>query len=398
MRDDLISVIVPIYNTKEYLSRCIDSICGQTYGNLEIILVDDGSTDGSSLVCDDYCRKDNRIQVIHKENGGSTAARNAGIAIAKGEYIGFVDSDDWIEADMYECLYNECANNDADISVGRQYLDRGDTSHIEAARSIVEGIITKESKQIAHNIIYSDDYAQKGISPNLWDKLFRRDLIIRHQKNVDERTKFAEDDLCVYAALLDANVVVVLNKPVYHYCQRMESVTNKSDEEYFEKISLFYKQMKTVFDKTDESEVLLQKLNRYMVEFVIRGLNRSFGFNLGVIVPFFIPPYNRLMSINAKNIIVYGAGDVGKDYYYGLPRNGFHVSMWCDARWEELSKLGYEVSGPECIKESEYDTILIATDSERLMADIQKYLIDHIGVDKERIVTELPKTIISSLQ
>ena len=169
MCDDRISVIVPIYNTKEYLSRCIDSICGQTYGNLEIILVDDGSTDGSSLVCDDYCRKDNRIQVIHKENGGSTAARNAGIAIAKGEYIGFVDSDDWIETDMYECLHNGCVNNDADICVGRQYLDRGVTSHVEAERSIVEGIITKESKEMAHHIIYSDDYERKGISPNLWE-------------------------------------------------------------------------------------------------------------------------------------------------------------------------------------------------------------------------------------
>ena len=223
-------------------------------------------------------------------------------------------------------------------------------------------------------------------------------MIIRHQKNVDERTKFAEDDLCVYAALLDANTVVVINKPIYHYCQRTESVTNKSDEEYFEKITLFYKQLKMVFDKEDESEVLLQKLNRYMVEFVLRGLNRSFGFNLGVIVPFFIPPYKRLMSINARNIIVYGAGDVGKEYYYGLSRNGFHISLWCDARWKELSNLGYDVFAPECIKNFEYDAILIATDSEKLMADIQKYLIDHIGVDKEKIITEFPQTIISLLK
>ena len=101
---DKISVIVPVYNVENYLRRCVDSIINQTYKNLEIILVDDGSPDNCPVICDEYAQKDSRIKVIHKENGGLSSARNCGMDMATGEYIGFVDGDDWIESDMYKFL------------------------------------------------------------------------------------------------------------------------------------------------------------------------------------------------------------------------------------------------------------------------------------------------------
>ena len=104
MRDS-ISIIVPVYNVEKYLEKCIDSILNQSYQNLEIILIDDGSTDNSGSICDEYKKKDQRVQVIHQKNQGQSSARNAGLNIAKGSYIGFVDSDDWIEQNMYEKLY-----------------------------------------------------------------------------------------------------------------------------------------------------------------------------------------------------------------------------------------------------------------------------------------------------
>ena len=112
-----ISVIVPIYNVEKYLAKCIDSIINQTLTNIEIILVNDGSTDNSRKIIDKYDKKDSRIKVIHKKNGGQGSARNAGLDIAKGEYIGFVDSDDWIDSNMYENLYNAAISNNADIVV-----------------------------------------------------------------------------------------------------------------------------------------------------------------------------------------------------------------------------------------------------------------------------------------
>lgn len=110
-----ISIIVPVYNVEKYLNRCLDSILNQTFTDFELILVDDGSTDNSGIICDEYKTKDNRIKVIHKENGGLSSARNAGLDIARGRYIGFVDSDDFISKDMYQILYNEAEKNKADM-------------------------------------------------------------------------------------------------------------------------------------------------------------------------------------------------------------------------------------------------------------------------------------------
>src|SRR5699024_4494271 len=112
---DLISVIVPVYNVEKYVRRCIDSICGQTYSNLEIILIDDGSTDSSGKICDEMAAKDGRISVIHQENKGLSQARNAGLDQAKGEYIAFVDSDDYLSLNMYECLLKSLKENNADV-------------------------------------------------------------------------------------------------------------------------------------------------------------------------------------------------------------------------------------------------------------------------------------------
>ena len=113
----LISVIVPIYKVEKYLNKCVKSIINQTYKNLEIILVDDGSPDNCGKICDKLAERDDRIRIIHKKNGGLSSARNAGIEIANGEYIGFVDSDDYIDNDMFETLYNNIKDNNADLSI-----------------------------------------------------------------------------------------------------------------------------------------------------------------------------------------------------------------------------------------------------------------------------------------
>ena len=116
--EDLISVVVPIYNVENYIKKCVDSILSQTYKNLEIILVDDGSPDNCPQICDEYAQKDNRIKVIHKENGGLSDARNAGIDISKGKFITFIDSDDYIEKDYVEVLYNSIKENASDMAIG----------------------------------------------------------------------------------------------------------------------------------------------------------------------------------------------------------------------------------------------------------------------------------------
>ncbi|MBR1598164.1 MAG: glycosyltransferase [Lachnospiraceae bacterium] len=396
---DLISVIVPVYNVNNYLSKCVLSICNQTYKNIQIILVDDGSYDGSEVLCDELAATDSRITVIHQHNQGNTAARNTGLAIAKGKYIGFVDSDDWIETNMYEVLYNNLLTSKAQVAVCRHYYDRGDIIQKESDRSIVSGIYDKEDGVIEHNLIYSDDFSLRGISPALWDKLFERDIILKHQAKVNVNTILAEDDICVYSALLDAGKVVLINEFLYHYCRRNESITQKKDELYFEKITLFYTQMKKVFESHKEKDLLISKLNRYMIRYIIRGMNVNFGFPYGVVVPFFLPPYKYMIDNDIRKIILYGAGDVGMDYHRSLIVNGaFEIVAWVDKRWREFEDSGYCIQNPKDIRSvSDYDAILIATDNNDLSDKIKQYLINELGVHPQKVIYEKPELFINTL-
>ncbi len=393
----LISIIVPVFNVFEYLERCVLSIRNQTYSSLEIILVDDGSTDGSEALCEKFAREDDRIKVVHKANGGATLARNAGLKVASGEYIGFVDSDDYIELDMYEVLISAIKREDADICVGRQFIDKNGVVYTEKERGIIEGVVLKDSGIIADNIIYSENMCNKGISPNLWDKIFKKDLILKHQLKINTETKYAEDDLCVYGCLLDANKVVFVNKALYHYCAREGSITRSGDDQYFSKINLFYTQMKEVFMKYDTSSELMNKLNHYMVELVIRGINGEGDLGFGNIIPYHLPPFSRLIERKSERIVLYGAGDVGRSYYRAIQiGNMFRIVLWVDIGWEYYSKMGYSVKSPYEIVCAEYDTILIAVDNLFLKEEIVTFLVDKLGVQYDIIIDDQPMKFVET--
>ena len=142
----------------------------------------------------------------------------------------------------------------------------------------------------------------------------------------------------------------------------------------------------------------MQKLNRYMIEFVLRGVNKSFGFGFGNILPFFIPPYKKLREARANKIVLYGAGDVGKDYYTGLKRNGYNIVAWADKRGEELAKKGFDTVNPESLRELKYDVVLLAADSEDLMGQMKKTLVEEVGVDPSKIISEYPVKFIETLK
>lgn len=167
----LISVIIPVYKTEAYLEKCVRSVMMQSYRNLEIILVDDGSPDGCPEICDEYAALDNRIKVIHKANGGLSDARNAGLNIASGIWISFIDSDDWIEPDMYEVLIRNANNTGAEISVGgvNDELISGDT--ILITKTTYKGVLINEtlSPVQAMKRYFTTSWAA-------WDKIYRREL------------------------------------------------------------------------------------------------------------------------------------------------------------------------------------------------------------------------------
>lgn len=209
-----ISIIVPIYNVEVYLRKCLDSIVNQTYKNLEIILVDDGSPDNCGVICDEYAANDERIKVIHKQNGGVSSARNAGLEIATGEYIGWVDSDDWIELDMFEYLVKNAQTYKADITVCSR-IEQYETKSIFRGWQQVEIYNTEQALEL----LLQDDLLQNY----LWDKLWRRELF----KNIcfPEGRSF-EDIATVYKMFIKAKVIVCLPDAKYNYWQRENSIVN----------------------------------------------------------------------------------------------------------------------------------------------------------------------------
>ena len=205
----LISIIVPVYNVKDYLEKCLQSICVQTYKNLEIILIDDGSSDGSGELCNLFAQRDGRIKVIHQTNAGQSAARNRGLAVAQGELLGFVDSDDWIEPDMYEFLYHLLKENGADISICSHYRDKGKKS--VAKYSSGEQFVFTRDEGIRALVV------DRRIRNYVWDKLYKRRLFsgITFPLN-----RIFEDIAISYRIFYKAEKIVVREFPKYHYVIR----------------------------------------------------------------------------------------------------------------------------------------------------------------------------------
>ncbi|WP_312562801.1 glycosyltransferase [Anaerospora sp.] len=213
-----ISVIVPIYNDEEYLHRCVHSILSQTYKELEIILIDDGSTDDSGAICDWYKKQDERIMVIHKENGGLSSARNAGLEIARGDYISFIDSDDWIVDDIYEYCINLIKVTNCDVVDFQCKFTKGESIPFDSNQTYITEVI--EGKEILRDYLFR---GQTDSSPfTIWRKFYKYELF---NKVRFPDGKINEDIATNYELLMHCNKLVRTDKIGYYYFQGSTSLT-----------------------------------------------------------------------------------------------------------------------------------------------------------------------------
>lgn len=213
----LVTVIVPVYNVELYLERCIQSIMNQTYKNLEIILVNDGSKDSSGTICNQYKCMDNRIQVIHKVNGGLSDARNAGLAVANGEYVSFIDSDDWIELSMIELLLDSIEKSGAEIAIGRRYRIYQDGSrHLETFQTYPK----EKCFDVERGLKYLMSFC--GYDMSVCDKLFCKKVL---QNITFPYGKTCEDSFTTYKIFSQAKRIVYVNQGIYNYFYRENSIT-----------------------------------------------------------------------------------------------------------------------------------------------------------------------------
>ena len=262
----IISVIIPIYKVEKYMDKCIQSVVEQTYKNLEIILVDDGSPDKCPEKCDEWAKRDCRIKVIHKQNGGLSDARNNGIETAQGEYIAFVDSDDWISNDMFEKMWMALENNDADMSVGRyvKVFPNGECEESVPLQNEIE-VLTNEE---AINLLLEDQV----ITSHVWRKLYKRKLI---KNKLFPIGKYYEDVFVMPELFIQCKKIVCLNEVYYYYRQNNEGIlgsnTVKVNRDYCEALEydcdIIEKYMpkfkkKAEYEKYKKLEIIWWGINR----------------------------------------------------------------------------------------------------------------------------------------
>lgn len=275
---NLISVIVPVYNIRQYLEKCIESIIDQTYRNLEIILVDDGSTDNSGEICDFYSNKDSRINVLHQENKGLSAARNAGMKVARGDWLAFVDGDDWIESNMFEKMLDIGKEYDADLVLSR----------FKFATAKIE--FEKENDHDAISIFEGseliEEYIQKKkncmISPSVWDRLYKKEILdglLFPEGRVHEDICFTVDVFC------RCKRAVYIDHPFYNYrVDRGESISNSGYD----------------IKRIEDTIVLTEMAERHLIEYKQESLAKQLYLELYLLLTNI---YLQLQDISTRQYI-----------------------------------------------------------------------------------------------
>jgi glycosyltransferase involved in cell wall biosynthesis len=266
-----ISIIVPVYNVEKYLHKCINSILSQTLADFELILVDDGSKDSSGEICKEYAKKDSRIIVIHKENGGLSSARNAGIKIAKSDYLGFVDSDDWIDSNMYEYLYNGIIDNNADVALCRIFYQfENKTSYYYNDKFSDENKVLDGDQLLRFLLI-------KKIDGSCCTKLFKANIF---ENNCFLFGRTNEDFKFLYEVFPKMKKGIYINDVAYNYIIRNDSITSSINSSY-------------IFDSYDNAKEMLDFIKIHKPDLIMEA--ESF---------YFMRIYGILRSLLKNNLII----------------------------------------------------------------------------------------------
>lgn len=378
-----VSVIVPVYNAEKYLKCCMDSVTGQTLGDIEIICVNDGSTDGSAQILEAYAEKDNRIRVIHKENGGLVSARKTGVAAATGEYAGYVDSDDWIEPDMYEKMYAAAHENKADLVSGGFFFEGNyttvHTDTIEAGFYVGPGM-----EYVRNNTIYRLDKRESGLRASLCYKLFLRERIQEVQCKVPDNLTMAEDKMCLLTYILDCRSLVVLDSPYYHYRINTQSMTQAPDTQYLLKVNAVYQYMLTLYAHPGFSPQMRTQAELYMMELLLKGMNTLLGFRTRNLLWF--DPYWLDQIPDGSRIVLYGAGEAGRKCRKQLrARKDLQYAGCIDFDCAHIHDDELEVREPGDLDKIIYDYIVITIKNPGKAQDIRNRL-EQMRIPARRIL------------
>lgn len=254
----MLSVIVPIYNGKETLVRCIESILQQTEIVLEVICVDDESTDDSRLICKSIAEKDSRVRMIKKKNGGVASARNAGLEVAKGKYITFMDQDDWVEKDAYKIMVDAAISEELDMVVCNYSKDYENEIQPMVNRQTISGKIQKRDELIRY-AFFREEY--RGFAAFVWNKIIKKEFLDKQHINFDDSLRRGDDVLFFSNVALAEPKTIYINQCFYHYVQRKDSVTHTLTRNNMERLSEILIGYKRAIDNLERYSVSVEALD-----------------------------------------------------------------------------------------------------------------------------------------
>lgn len=364
----MISVIVPIYNSEKYLDQCLASIVNQKYYDLEIILVNDGSTDSSGEICERYNESDNRVVLINKQNEGLVRARKDGVRRATGEYITFVDADDWIDVDTYVNLGDFKEDIIAyGLTEEYGYISKAKTNYF--ADGYYDEHKIKEC--IIPEMLCTYNFFEFGMLPNLVCKLIKRSLFLKMMDEVSEDVTIGEDVDFFYRIVSEAKSLIIKSNCPYHYRQHSESMMKKDIP--IEAIKKLYLDLLMIKGLKEKKEWGVQ-LKKYII-FIMLLKRTDKAIDL----------IKEIKDLDGK-VVIYGAGVFGEKVYDKLKTNKKIEKLYIvDKEWKNLNQKPFLVDNPETIVDINPDKIIISILNEKVCSNVGEYLIE-IGVDDNKII------------
>ncbi len=379
--ESLVSIVVPIFNIEDYIEQCIESIINQDYSNLEIILVNDGSTDSSGSLCDKYSTIDKRVKVIHKQNGGLVSARKAGTNLASGQYLSFVDGDDWIKSNHISNLVKSAIENSCDISIsGHERYFLGKVSVV--TNNIEQGIYNRDDieRKIIPKFLYNGNFFQHGISTYVWNKLFLTGRVKELISSIDNQIVMAEDSCLTYPYILDSQRIAISTEATYVYRQRADSIVKSvpNIQLEYQRLSLAFKHLNQAFTGYPKEFELKTQLRNYFYSLLVIRSGATFINQEKSYIPF--------SNFTKKgNLIIYSTGAFGQQIYRSfLKFKSMNILGWLDEDYDESKKEGLNLIKEEKLQEIEFDNILIASiDPDFMKNSVDKMLA--LGIPMHKI-------------
>lgn len=384
-----LSVIVPVYNGEFTLKRCIESILNQSYRDFELLLVDDGSRDKSSDICDEYAQRDSRVRVFHTENSGPFQARRLGAERAAGEILAFSDADDWLEENAFEVAYKIfCKYNPDILAYTYDYGEGRIEKHLYEERLYCR---TEIRDEIIPGMMYDSGFGGRRLNPSLCCKWIKKKLFKEVTKSVKDRITLGEDALVTYPAICKAERIFICNMALYHYSLNQSSCTHTYPLERVTEVKAFQDNLMRLFDEMGMLAQMKWQTENYIRSFFALMVKAWYGITLSPVI--FSFPYNLIQR--GSRLLFYGAGEVGRSYVNELKLTEYaQIVGWADKNYESIREYnGVNVIAPERIREKKFDKLLIAVWDEEMSKSI-KVNLAKLGISEEKMVWRKPVRIV----